>query len=462
MRYAVLTALVIAVLALPALGDTVYLKNGRKLVGKTEIKGDKVIIKTDLGIMSFSLKQVERIEKDEKTLKVPKKEDKTLPGKKVGEQEWEVLPDMPHHHVPYAEVEAGAKVVALNPRAGVAVSGTVAEVVPAEDERTIRFEAPSKAVFKQDDSKDYTFYKIDTGKTLTKLLFFGCKAGDSITIYEESKRKRDVVFDSIADDKVVVKVKDESETLEASSIYMLRNDTAKVRVLETYLKSKGFKEGSCFTFKEPDGTIHMGKFVKSEEGLTIQTDAKGVELTWSFIDEIETLQSDEYDARTKRLKKSESAYSPAVKPGDGARTAETALGKADREGPGISGRINMEGADSLGLYTRFYKKQALWVSSRKGVIYEVETEEGFEGKIYGMMLKSKLEDALKATDLHFYRSNMNNPKIMISNTLYPLQVKIMLDDKLKVIDKLKVTDLSAAGDWVVKAGVIMRSLDKSK
>ena len=72
MRYAVLAALVIAILALPALGDTVYLKNGRKLVGKTEIKEGKVIIKTDLGIMSFSLKQVERIEKDDKTLKVPK------------------------------------------------------------------------------------------------------------------------------------------------------------------------------------------------------------------------------------------------------------------------------------------------------------------------------------------------------------------------------------------------------
>ena len=462
MRYAVLAALVIAILALPALGDTVYLKNGRKLVGKTEIKEGKVIIKTDLGIMSFSLKQVERIEKDDKTLKVPKKDQTKLPGKKVGDRDWEILPDMPHHLVPYAQVEAGAKVVALNPRAGIAVHGTVAEVTKEEDNLTIRFEAPSKALFKQEDSKDYTFFRIDTNETLTKLLFFGCKAGDSITIYVEGANKRDVVFESTTGESLVVKYKEKTETIEATKTYMVRNDTAKNRALETYLKAKGFKEGDCFSFKESDGTIHMGRFVKSEHGLDVKTDASGIELTWAFIEKIEALDTKEYKARMKRLKKSESAYSPAVKPGDTARTAEKALGKADREGPGISGRINIEGADSLGLYTRFFKKQALWISSRKGLVYEVETAEGFEGKIYGMMIGSKLEDALKMTDLHFYRSNMNNPKILISSTLHPLQVRIELDSDLKVVDKIKVTDLSTAGDWVVKAGVIMRSLDKKR
>jgi RNase P/RNase MRP subunit p29 len=281
-----------------------------------------------------------------------------------------------------------------------------------------------------------------------------------ITLYEEGEKKKGVSFDSVVGEKVVVKVEDKAETIEASKIYMVRNDTARNRALEMYLKSKGFKEGDCFTFKEPDGTIHLGKFVKGEEGLEIETDASGVEISWSFIDEIEALTSEEYAARMKRLKKSESQYSPVVKPGENARTLETALGKPEREGPGISGRINMEGADSLGLYTRFFKNEALWVSSRKGIVYEVETDKGFKGKIYGMMIGSRLEDALKMTDLHFWRSNLNNPKILISNTLHPVQVKIMLDDKLKIVEKIKVTDLNAAGNWVVKAGVIMRRLDK--
>jgi hypothetical protein len=187
-----------------------------------------------------------------------------------------------------------------------------------------------------------------------------------------------------------------------------------------------------------------------------------VDLTWLFVDKIEALKSDEYEARMKRLKKSKAKYSPAVKPGDNARSAEKAFGKADREGAGISGRINMEGADSLGLYTRLYKKEALWVSSRKGIIYEVETEKGYEGRIYGMMLESKLEDALKATDLHFYRSNMNSPRFLVSNTLHPLQVKIMLDSNLKIVEKVKVTDLSATSDWVEQGSMIIRRLDRDR
>ena len=110
--------------------------------------------------------------------------------------------------------------------------------------------------------------------------------------------------------------------------------------------------------------------------------------------------------------------------------------------------------------TRHFAKAGLWVSSRKDIIYEIETDEAFIGKIYGLYLEAPIKEALKSTDLYFYRSDANNARLMVSDTLSPLKVEITLDPKFEKIKKLKLTDYSIAGGWVREGDVIMRRLEK--
>jgi hypothetical protein len=460
MRYFVMAAVAIALLASPVLADTVYLKNGGKMVGKVTVKGDKVIVETELGTTSFSRKRVERIEKDDKTPRVPEKR-KELPKKGAPSEAWKVLPDMPLHHVPYAEIEAGDKLVAYNPRTGLAIFGRVKAVHTKGENRTLSFEEPSKAFFQGSDAQVFSFYKIDIGKTVAKLLFFGCEDGDQITVSIVGAKKRDLIFRELSGIEVVVKEKGKvSEKLQTKTIYIVENHSLEARALESFLKSKGLKDGDSFSFTESDGTVQMGKLVKKEKGLEIESDVPGLKVDWGFVDRISPLSKEEFDARTRRLKSSKATYSPAVKPGDVVKTAVATYGKADMEGDGISGRIGIEGASILGLYARYFANAGLWISSRKGSIYEVETADEFKGQIFGLSLGTSKEEALKATDLYFYRANVHNPRILVSETLSPLRVEIMLDSKMEKIEKVRVTDPRIAGNWVVKAGVIMRRLGK--
>jgi hypothetical protein len=369
---------------------------------------------------------------------------------------------MPHHHVEYAAITEGDKLVALNARSGMAIYGDVSSVIKKEDKLSIKFGEPTKAVFSQEDAKDFSFYKIDTPITRGKLLFFGCEQGDKLTVTVKNE-KREVVFHGLSTETVAFKKKDNpAVNVNVTEIYMVRNHSSAGRGLESFINSKGFKEDDCFTFTETDGTVRMGKLVKGDKGLEIETDVADVELNWSFVEKMEKLDSEEYEARTKRQGRSTSPYSPAIKVGDNVRAAEAAYGKADSEGAGITRNLNVQGADSLDLYTRFFKRTGLWVSSRKDVIYEIETDDGFRGKIYGLMLSAKIEDALKDTDLHFYRSNINNPRILIADTIFPVRVKIMLDSKMKYIERIKVTNLKIHGDWVENGGVIMKRLSGGK
>jgi hypothetical protein len=464
MRYWILMAVLFSVFfafAQPVLADTVYLKNGRKMVGKVTVKGEEVIIETELGVMSFSRKQVKRIVKDDKTLKVPKDKEK-IPEKVDSSKTWKILPDMPFHHLPYARVKAGDKLVAYNPTNGLAIYGKVKTVETEEEERTFTLEEPSKAFFQGSDSEIFSFYKIDTDATLTKLLFFGCKDGDSITLSIEGAEKRNMIFKEISGNSVVLKEEGKTpETLNVKSIFMVENHSSKRRALESFLESKNLKEGDSFTFTESDGTIRMGKLVKKDDELVIESDISGLKVDWGLVDRIKLLSADEYKMRMRRIKASKSEYSPAVKPGDNVNALVATYGKADMEGDGISGRIGIEGANLLGLYTRHFQKAGLWVSSRKDIIYELETTRAFEGKIFGLSLNAPKNEALKTTDIYFYQSNANNPRLMVSETLAQFRVEITLDPKLGKIEKIKITDSIAAGNWVVKAGVIMRRIDKN-
>ena len=457
----ILIVAVLALLTAPVLADTVYLKNGRKMVGKVTVTQDQVIIETELGMMAFSRKQVERIEKDDKTLKVPKKSTQ-IPGKGASERAWEMLPDMPYHHVAFADIEVGAKLVAYNPRIGLAIFGTVAEVRTVKEERTLLFEAPSKALFRGEDSTVFSFYKIDTDMTLAKLLFFGCSSGDEVVLGLNDDRKLEVVFRKVSGADVEVREGMKTpQNISIREIHRVENQSAKARALESYLKSKGMEEGGCFTFTERDGTVRMGKLVKSESGLVVESSVADLKLDWNLVDNIAKLDPTEYKKRTRHIKASKSTYDPAVKPGDKVRAAISAYGAADREGDGISGRIGVEGARALALFTSFFSKAGLWVSSRHDTIYEIETGDKFNDKIYGISLGAPLKEALAVTDIYFYRSNVNNPRIMSSDTLSPLKVELLLDSKMETVEKIRVKNPGIAGDWVVKAGVIMRRLDNA-
>lgn len=453
-------AVVLAAALAPAAADTVYLKNGRKMVGKVTVEEDKVIVETELGMMSFSRREVLRIEKDDKTLKVPKKTG-TIPRKGDADKAWEVVPDMPYHFVRYAELEVGAQVVALNPRTGITMFGTVGSVQDKDEDRKVAFDAPSSARFEGKDAEVYRFYKIDTPSTLVKLMFFSCKAEDEVTLSIGKGKPRHVVFKGLDGEELTVREGIMSpEKLDAKTVYMVENSTARSRALESYLNSKGLKEGDSFTFSESDGTLHMGKLVRGDKKLELESDVTGMKLDWAFVDRITSLSTDEYEARMKRMRDSKSPFTPAIKPGDNVRAAIAAYGKASTEGDGISNKIGIEGASALSLYTRFFAKAGLWVSSRTDAIYEIETGDGFTGKIYGLTVGALLADAMKETDLYFYRSNMNNPRIMISDTLSPITVSILLDSDMAKIEKITITNSKLAGDWVVKSGVILRRLEQ--
>ncbi len=456
MRYVVLTVMLVAFLGAPALADTVHLKNGRKMVGKVTVKGDQVIVETALGTMSFSRRQVERIEKDDKTLRVPKAT-KPLPRTGTQDRPWRAVPDMPSHHVPYADITAGSKLVAYSPRNGLAIFGIVDRVKTEGEQRTFAFEPPSKTRFTGKDSQFFAFYKVDTETTQAKLMFFGCVEGDELLLRTNDGKKRNVVFRVISGKSVVIREGIKApETLEVNTIYMVINRSSKKRSLESYLKSKDLKEGDGFQFADSDGTVRMGKLVKGESGLEVQAAGPDVKLDWAFVEKMTKLTPEGYEARMKRLKTSKAAYDLAVKPGDKIDAAITAYGKPDQEGDGITGRIGIKGAQMLGLYARFFSKTGLWVSSRKNVIYELETDKGFAGNIFGLSVGLKLTEAAKLTDLNFYRANMNNPRILISDTLYPVRVAILLNPRMTEIDKIRVFDPQIAGDWVVNAGMVMR------
>jgi len=456
MKYRFLLVLLIFAVAMPAIADTVYLKNGRKMVGKVTETQDRVIIETKLGTMSFSRKQVDRIVKDEKTLDVPR-QNEALPEKKIGDNDWEVVPDMPYHHTPFAGLEVGAKVIAYTPRKAIAIRGTVGKVTTEEESRTVKFDSPSGAVFENEDAQKYSFYKVDTGLTLAKLMFFGCKPGDSLALNFDDGKKKQVEFKQLKGENVVLREGVKlSESVPVKDIYMVVNETARLRALEGFLKAKGLSEGDAFTYTKSDGTIKMGKLVKNSEGVALESDDSNVKLDWTFIEKLEKLDIQEYKLRKLRLKASKSAYSPAVKPDDDVRAAVAAYGKADMEGEGISGRIGVKGAELLSLYVRFFSKAGIWIASRSSKIYEIETGKGFTGKVFGLAVGDPIKDALKETDIYFYRCNVNNPRRMLSETLSPTMVEILLDPKMENIEKVTVYDSAKKSDWAVVGGVIMR------
>lgn len=246
MRYLLRAGIVLAaccIFAAPILADTVYLKNGRKMHGKVTFKGKKIIIETKLGRMSFSRREVERVERDDKTLKVPG-EEKQLPKKGDTKAAWKILPDMPYHLVPYAQIKVGDKLVAYDPRNGTAIFGNVKTIKTQEEERTTTFEEPSKAFFQGSDSDIFSFYKVDTDATLAKLLLFGCKKGDEITLFIQGTEKRDVVFVELSEKGVVFKEKAKApETLAINKIYSVENHSLRARAVESYLKSPLLQAG---------------------------------------------------------------------------------------------------------------------------------------------------------------------------------------------------------------------------
>ncbi len=463
MRYLLFVMVVIAAVCVtPLFADTVYLKNGGKMRGKVTVTEDQVIIENEMGLMAIPRREVERIEKDEYTPGGPKVAPK--PRKTASERAWEVLPEMPHHVVTFEQAESGDRLAGLSPRTATAIFGRVKEVAVEGDNRKIIFEPPSNAVFAQGDAAAFSFFRVDTDSTLAKLLFFSVLENDEITISLAGGTKRTIKFKGVSGANILVKegIKP-AETLAAKTVFMVTNPAGKSRALEAYLEDKGLEEGDHFIYTDKRGIAHMGKLLKDEGGLKIDSGLPYLKLDWIYVDNLSELAAEEYKRRMARISESKSTYSPVATIGSQVQVAVAAYGSSNIEGDGIVGRVGVEGAKTLGLYTRFFEKAGLWISSMKDTVYEIETTKEFTGAIYGLKLNIPLEHALKLSDLYFYRFNVNNPRLMVSHTLSPLRVIVTLDAKMKTIERISVADPNVKDSFEVKAGVIMRRLrPKSK
>lgn len=447
-----LCAAVLVLCTTTLLADTVYFKNGRKMVGKVTLKGDQVIVENEAGTFAFSRRQVDRIKKDQK-----KPGQRVTRSKRiVPKRAWEALPDMPRHRVAFDRIERGHKLVGVDPREAMTVFARVKSVSIGAEGSTVTFGEPAESIFKRRHTEFFTFFKVDSDTTRAKLLFFGAVAGDTLTLSLTNDSSRSVTFKGLFGAHIVVREGVKArETLPASSIYMVRNKTGKARALESYLKHKGMREGDLVRFTGADGVVYTGKLVRGKSGMEVESEARKFVLDWPLAEKLSAISTGEYEGRTMRVQDSKAAYTLVVKPGDDVRAALAAYGEPDEEGNGITGEVGFQGTKAANLYTRHFAKKGIWISSRDKTIYEVEVEKGFDGKIFGIGIGDKIRKLSDLTDIRFYRPEPKE-RILVSDTLEPLRVTVIFDQKTGVIERITVTDTKRAREWGVKADAMLR------